>query len=81
MAGDWMKMRPQKTAPWCTLGALRQNEASVSRAQGLLFLLSPISLCHKVKDGGYNNTNMNKVSPTQNTPELQATRNTKKTRG
>ena len=37
------------------------------------FLLSPIFLCHKIKDGGYNNTNMNKVSPTQNTPALQAT--------
>ena len=30
--------------------------------------------CHKIKDGGYNNiTNTNKVSPTQNTPALQAT--------
>ena len=37
---------------------------------GLLFLLSPIFLCQKIKDGGYNNTNMYKVSPTQNT--LQA---------
>ena len=26
----------------------------------------------KIKDGGYNNTNMNKVSPTQNKPALQA---------
>ena len=25
-----------------------------------------------IKDGGYNNTNTNKVSPTQNTPALQA---------
>ena len=38
---------------------------------GLLFLLSPIFHCHKIKDGGYNNTNTNKVSPTQNTPVLQ----------
>ena len=39
----------------------------------LLFLLSPIFHCHKIKDGGYNNiTNTNKVSPTQNTPALQA---------
>ena len=29
--------------------------------------------CHKIKNGGYNNiTNTNKVSPTQNTPALQA---------
>ena len=42
---------------------------------GLLFLLSPIFHCHKIKDGGYNNTNMNKVSPTQNTPALQANSN------
>ena len=41
--------------------------------QGLLFLLSPIFHCHKIKDGGYNNTNTNKVSPAQNTPALQAT--------
>ena len=40
---------------------------------GLLFVLSPIYLCHKIKDGGYNNTNMNKLSPTQNTPAVQAT--------
>ena len=38
----------------------------------LLFLLSPVFLCHKIKDGGNNNTNMNKLSPTQNTPGLQA---------
>ena len=31
---------------------------------------------HKIKDGNYNNiTNTNKVSPTQNTPALQATKN------
>ena len=41
--------------------------------QGLLFLLSPIFHCHKIKDGGYNNiTNTNRVSPTQNTPAMQA---------
>ena len=35
--------------------------------------LTVIFHCHKIKDGGYNNiTNMNKVSPTQNTPALQA---------
>ena len=39
---------------------------------GLLFLLSSIFHCHKIKDGGYNNANTNKVSPTQNTPALQA---------
>ena len=39
--------------------------------KGLLFLLSPIFHCHKIKDGGYNNiTNTKKVSPTQNTPAL-----------
>ena len=37
------------------------------------FLLSPIFLCHKTKDGGYNNRNMNKVLPTQKTSALQAT--------
>ena len=37
---------------------------------GLLFLLSPIVHCHKIKDGGYNNTNTSKVSPTQYTPAL-----------
>ena len=38
-----------------------------------MFLVSPIFHCHKIKDGGYNNiTNTNKVSPTQNTPALQA---------
>ena len=40
---------------------------------GLLFLLSPIFHCHKIKDGRYNNiTNTNKVSRTQNTLALQA---------
>ena len=36
-------------------------------------IFSPLFHCHKIKDGGYNNTNTNKVSPTQNTPALQAT--------
>ena len=31
-----------------------------------------LNLCHKIKDGGYNNANTNKVSPNQNTPALQA---------
>ena len=40
-----------------------------------IFLLSPIFLCRKIKDGGSNNTNtVNKVWPTQNTPALQAKR-------
>ena len=43
------------------------------RGNGSLFLLSPIFLCHKIKDGGYDNTNINKqLSPPQNTPALQA---------
>ena len=33
---------------------------------------TPIFLCHKIKDGSYNNMNMNKLLPTQNTPTLQA---------
>ena len=38
------------------------------------FSLRPDSFPHKIKDGGYNNiTNTNKVSPTQNTPAMQAT--------
>ena len=40
---------------------------------GLLFLLSLIFLSHEIKDGGCNNTNMDKLLPTQNTPALQAT--------
>ena len=39
---------------------------------GLLFLLSPIFHCHKIKDGSYNTTNTNKVSLTQNTPRWPA---------
>ena len=31
----------------------------------------PVLLCHKIKDGGYNNTNMNKLSSTQNTLALR----------
>ena len=41
-------------------------------ARRKVVLLSPIFLCHKIKDGGYNNTNINKLSPDQNTPALQA---------
>ena len=37
-----------------------------------MLLPSPIFLCHKIKDGGYKNTNINKPSPTQNTGALQA---------
>ena len=39
-------------------------------------LLSPINLhCHRIKDGGYKNIkSANKVSPTQNTPALQASK-------
>ena len=33
-------------------------------------LLSPIFFCHKIKDGGYNKTNMNKLSSTQNMSAL-----------
>ena len=50
-----------------------RREEEMGRVKGLLFLLSPVFHCHKIKDGGYNNiTNTNKVSPTQNTPALQA---------
>ena len=53
-----------------------RREEEMGRVKGLLFLLSPIFHCHKIKDGGYNNiTNTNKVSPTQNTPALQANQN------
>ena len=41
--------------------------------KGLLFLLSKIFLCHEIKDGGYNDTNINKRRPpAQNMPALQA---------
>ena len=49
------------------------KRCALAPPSGLLFVLSPIYLCHKIKDGGYNNTNMNKLSPTQNTPAVQAT--------
>ena len=29
------------------------------------------SPCHKIKDGGYNSTSLNKLSPAQNTPALR----------
>ena len=39
-----------------------RREEEMGRVKGLLFLLSPIFHCHKIKDGGYNNiTNTNKV--------------------
>ena len=39
----------------------------------LLLLFSPSFLCHKIKDGGYNNTTINKqLSSNQNTPAVQA---------
>ena len=51
----------------------RHVEIPKKRGNALLFLLSPIFLCHKIKDGGYNNTNINKqLSPAQNTLALQA---------
>ena len=44
-------------------------------SKGLLFLLSQIFLSHKIKDGGYNNTNINKqLSLAQNKSALQASR-------
>ena len=52
----------------------RKRHVETSRREER-YLLSPIFHCHKIKDGGYNNiTNTNKVSPTQNTPALQASR-------
>ena len=51
----------------------RGGEGASHLPYGLLFLLFPIFHCHKIKDVGYNNiTNTSKVSPTQNTPALQA---------
>ena len=45
----------------------------VTSCENQQFLLSLIFLRHKIKDGGYNNTNINKqLSPAQNTPALQA---------
>ena len=55
----------------------RKRHVETSRREER-FVLSPIFHCHKIKDGGYNNItncNRNKVSPTQNTPTLQATVN------
>ena len=52
-----------------------RREEEMGRVKGLLLLLSPIFHCHKIKDGGYTNiTSANKVSPTQNTPALQASK-------
>ena len=55
----------------------RKRHVETSRREER-FPLSSIFHCHKIKDGGYyniTNCNGNKVSPTQNTPELQATVN------
>ena len=41
-------------------------------ARRKVVLLSPIFLCHKIKDGSYKSTNIDKLSPAQNTPALQA---------
>ena len=49
---------------------LRAREFFFSRKRHVETTL-PILLCHKIKDGGYNNTNMNKLSPTQNTLALR----------
>ena len=38
------------------------------------YIYPPQSSTVKIKDGGYNNTNTKKVSPTKNTPALQDTR-------
>ena len=58
----------------CSAGVFfgRANFFALENAM-LLCLLSLIFLRHKIKDGGYNNTNINKqLSPAQNTPALQA---------
>ena len=67
----------------CSAGVLslsgqfaRESATSRSEEEMGRVILSPshlIFLCHKINDGGYNNiTNTNNVSPTQNTPALQA---------
>jgi len=49
------------------------GEGALAPTVRATILLSPIFHCHKIKDGGCSNiTNTNKVSPTQNTPALQA---------
>ena len=53
-------------------GKGKSERAKKQMARRKVVLLSPIFLCHKIKDGGYNNTNINKLSPDQNTPALQA---------
>ena len=58
----------------CSAGVFfgRANFFALENAM-LLCLLSLIFLRHKIKDGGYNNTNINKqLSLAQNTPALQA---------
>ena len=49
---------------------LRSREFFFSRKRHVETTV-PILLCHKIKDGGYNNTNMNKLSSTQNTLALR----------
>ena len=58
----------------CSAGVFfgRANVFARESAMLKLFLLSPIFHRHKIEDGGCNNTNTNNVSPTQNTPALQA---------
>ena len=52
--GNFCRRRTTNTGAWvaCSAGVF------FGRAMVLLFLLSPIFLCHKIKDGGYNNTNI-----------------------
>ena len=53
---------------------LRARKCFCSRKRHVetLSTLPNLSLSWKIEDGGYNNTNTNNVSPTQNTPALQA---------
>ena len=59
--------------PFCVIGREAFERKNKSARDFLLFLLSLLFLRHKIKDGGYSNTNTyNKLSPAQNTPALQA---------
>ena len=59
--------------PFCVIGREAFERKNKSARDFLLFLLSLFFLRHKIKDGGYSNTNTyNKLSPAQNTPALQA---------
>ena len=65
---------PEERRKWGeSKGAGRGRGIGGEREEKSIF--SPLFQCHKIKDGGYNNTNtnMNKVSPTQNMPALRAT--------